>query len=232
MTIKQRGSISKDEIAAGYDRIAEKVFVSPWFYDEVLDVVREWRGDVLEIGVGQGVVLKNIGSRGGRNITSLTGVDVSERLMEMARKNVPEAKIIKGDAEALPFQDQSFDIVVMVDVFQYLLDFGKALGEVHRVLRPEGKLLITVPNRKWILFKSYIKARKNIQPVEDHFFDYREITQLLKENKFSILRYRGADALRFYGKRHRFERLVATLFPFLNRYMKKLVFYCAIANHW
>lgn len=216
--------ITKEEIGLGYDKIAEKVYVSEEFYNEVLDIEPDWRGNVLEAGVGQGVVLKNIQKRGGERINSLTGIDLSDRLIAMARNLVPEAKILKADIEQMPFPNDSFDFVVMVDTFQYLLDFDKTLQEVKRVLRPGGKFIVTVPNKKWILFNRYIKARKNIQPVEDHFFDFKEMKQLLEEGGFKIMDYRGADALRFYGWKHKIDRLAAFFLPFLHKRMKKIIF--------
>ena len=219
-----RSIATKKDIEEGYDAVAEKMFVSKDFYSEVLDTVRWWHGDVLEAGVGQGPVLEIIKKRGGRALTSLTGLDISAKLLELARTRIPEVKLVKGEIEKMPFSDASFDFVVMVDVFQYLLDFDKGLQEVRRVLRPQGVFVVSVPNKKWILFKSYIKTRKNIQPVEDHFFDFLEMKKLLESHAFTIKKMRGADALRFYGKRHKLEKIVVLLLPFLNRYMKKMVF--------
>lgn len=222
----QRTKITKEAIGEGYDKIAEKIYVSEEFYNEVLDIQPRFYGDILEVGVGQGVVLKNIQRRGGKGVGSLTGIDLSDRLIEMAKKLVPEAKILKADAEQLPFQNNSFDFVVVVDTFQYLLDFDKVLQEINRVLRPGGKLIVTVPNKKWILFNRYIKARKNLQPIEDHFFDFEEMKQLLKRNGFAIVDYKGADALRFYGWKHALDKIAAVLLPFLHKKMKKIVFRC------
>ncbi len=223
--MQRNSDITKEEIAKGYDRIAEKIYVSAAFYNEVLDIVPAFAGDVLEAGVGQGVVLKNIASRGGKNIKSLTGIDLSDRLLDMAKQAVPQAKILKADIEAMPFQDNSFDMVVMVDTFQYLLDFDKALAEIKRVLRSGGKLLITVPNKKWILFERYIKVRKNIQPVEDHFFDFEEIKNLLIKHGFVIEGYRGTDAFRFYGWKHAMENLALGWLPWVKKRMKKIVLF-------
>ena len=83
---------------------------------------------------------------------------MSDRLIEMAKQAVPEARILKGDIENLEFPASSFDFAVMVDTFQYLQDFGKALEEIKRTLRPGGIFIVTVPNKKWILFENYIKT--------------------------------------------------------------------------
>src|SRR3989344_1071035 len=223
-----RSIVTKKDIELGYDAIAEKMYVSEDYYNDMLAIERDFRGDILEAGVGQGTVLKKISERGGKNIKSLTGIDLSSRLLEMAKKIIPQAKLVKGDAEAMPFPDKSFDFVVMVGVFPYLLDVDKALAEVKRVLRSDGKFIVTVPNRKWILFENYIKSRRNIQPVEDRFFDFEEMKGLLEKHDFSVIGYRGADALRFYGWEGKFDRLAVAVLPFLQKRMKHLVFRCKL----
>jgi len=217
--------ITKEEIGRGYDKIAEKIFVSDDFYREVLAIEKNWHGKILEGGVGQGVVLAKIKKIAKGRIEKLYGVDLSEKLLDIASVNIPEAELAKGDVENLEFGDNFFDFVLMVDTFQYLQDFDKVLEETKRVLKPGGRFLVTVPNKNWLLFEGYIKRRKNIQPVDDHFFDFLEMKDLLEKHGFEILKFKGVDALRFYGWKHKIiDRTLATLIPSLNKKMKKLVF--------
>lgn len=222
-----RSIITKADIELGFDAVAEKMYVSSEFYEEVLDIEQNFYGDILEPGVGQGVVLKYIKDKTKkRSITTLTGLDISSKLLEMARATIPDANLIKGDVEAMPFKDNVFDFVIMVNVFAYLLDFHKTLEEIRRVLRPKGVFIVTVPNKQWILFKEYIKRRKNIQPIDDHFFDYEEMKNLLEQHHFQILDFRGADCFRFYGWKHRYERVLAHIIPMMHKHMKHMVFRC------
>lgn len=214
----------KEAIGLGYSRMAEKVYVSDAFYNECLAIEKNYFGDILDIGCGQGVVLKKLKEKFGDKIKTLTGIELSKKLLEMAGKNIPEARLLIADAENLPFGDNSFDFVIMIDVFQYLLDFDKALEEIKKVLRPNGKFIVTAPNREWILFNDYIKKRKNIQPLEDHFFDFEEMAGLLEKHNFKILKYRGADCLRYYAPYHKYEMLLAKVFPWLHKKMKKIIF--------
>ena len=62
---------------------------------------------VLEVGCGSGVFLRMAADRGAR----VFGVDAAPALVELARRRVPEAGVRTGDAEALPFADDSFDLV-------------------------------------------------------------------------------------------------------------------------
>lgn len=214
----------KQAIGLGYDKIAEKIYVSDAFYNECLGMEKNYFGDILDIGCGQGIILKKLKESWGDKIKNLTGIELSEKLLAMAGKNVPEARLLMADAENLPFSDDAFDFVIMTDVFQYLLDFDRALEEVKRVLKPGGKFIVSVPNKNWLLFEDYIKKRKNIQPLEDHFFDFSEMKKLLEKHNFKILKYRGADCLRYYAPYHKYEMILAKIFPFLHKKMKKIIF--------
>ncbi len=223
-----RHTITKAEIAKGYDAIAEIVGVGGTFYDDCIKIHNRYDGSILDVGCGRGLLLAKVAKRAEPN-TKFFGVDISPKLCEIARTNNPTAKIVVGDAEALPFPNNSFTIVFMTEALEHMLDFGKALSEIARVLRPGGTFIVTVPNRDWASYEYYDKIRNHeFQPVDDHYFRFDEITGLLKEHSFKILRYRGMDNLYYYGWKHRVEEWIAFFFPFLHRKMKRLVFKCRI----
>lgn len=129
-----------DKSAPGYD--AQMAFFEKvWFTGG-----REWvcsraTGKVLEVAVGTG-----------RNLpyyppdVDLTGVDLSPRMLEIARERLAElgreAVLLEGDAEALPFDDASFDTVVCALGLCSIPDNARAVAEMARVLRPGGRLLL------------------------------------------------------------------------------------------
>lgn len=73
------------------------------------------------------------------------GVDISEQAVELARGRGLDARVI-DDAAVLPFDDSSFDVVVCSEVLEHLFEPNRAVAEAFRVLRPSGRLLVTVPN--------------------------------------------------------------------------------------
>lgn len=73
------------------------------------------------------------------------GVDISPQAVEMARAAGINAQVI-GDAAQLPFADGSFDLVLCIEVLEHLFAPDRAAVEIHRVLRPGGRLVVSTPN--------------------------------------------------------------------------------------
>jgi ubiquinone/menaquinone biosynthesis C-methylase UbiE len=102
-------------------------------------------GDVvLDLGCGPGFyvadLLDVIGPEG-----AVTGVDPSPAMLEMTRRRVDghaNARVLEGQATALPVGDGEFDRLLSVQVFEYLDDVSAALAEVRRVLKPGGRLVL------------------------------------------------------------------------------------------
>jgi ubiquinone/menaquinone biosynthesis C-methylase UbiE len=119
---------------------------APWLHDS-LGYAATTGLEVLDVGNGQGIDLFHYASSGAR----ATGVDLTPRHCELARAHLAamglEATVVDGDAETLPFDDESFDRVSSNGVLHHTPDMPGALREVHRVLRPGGEARIVVYNR-------------------------------------------------------------------------------------
>jgi 2-polyprenyl-3-methyl-5-hydroxy-6-metoxy-1,4-benzoquinol methylase len=101
--------------------------------------------DVLDAGCGVGWGALHLSRAGARNVV---GLDVDERALENARKRAgASAAFVRGDLLALPFDDGSFDLVVCFEAIEHVSDPERALTELRRVMRPEGILVISSPNR-------------------------------------------------------------------------------------
>lgn len=97
---------------------------------------------VLDVGCGTGQLLAALRDR--RPAVELFGVDPCREMLGVARTRLANAlPLATGRAERLPFCDASFDWVVSTSVFHYIRKPRFALGELHRVLKPTGSLLIT-----------------------------------------------------------------------------------------
>ena len=75
------------------------------------------------------------------------GIDVSDDMLAVAAKrgagqDAVKFELAQGGAEAIPYDDESFDVVVTTQVLEYVPDVPRALAEIHRVLKPGGRTLI------------------------------------------------------------------------------------------
>lgn len=91
---------------------------------------------LLDIGTGTGRLLERLGQ--GRPGLALFGLDRSSGMLSVAHRARTQLKLVRGTAEALPFPNESVDVVTTTLSFHHWSDQAKALSEVRRVLRPGG----------------------------------------------------------------------------------------------
>lgn len=98
---------------------------------------------VLDVGCGAGAFLRLVAAQGGRPF----GVDASEALLDLARQRLPEADLRTADMEALPHEDDTFDLVTGFNAFFFADDIVAALREAGRVAKPGAPVVIQVWGR-------------------------------------------------------------------------------------
>jgi SAM-dependent methyltransferase len=111
---------------------------------------------VLEIGLGHGNLAQKIAAAG----AAYSGLDIARGPVGMVRHRFAVAglpgQVLQGSILQCPFDDGSFDHVVSIGVLHHTGNFGAALREVHRVLKPGGRATIMVYNaysyRRWLRF--------------------------------------------------------------------------------
>jgi len=134
-TYDEKWSISFDErcIAYARDRFAAVAGTAGWPY-----------GDVLEVGCGTGFFTLNLKLAGVIERAHVT--DISPGMVEAARRNAAalgfEIEGRPADAERLPYDDDTFDLVIGHAVIHHIPDVELAFREMLRVLRPGGRLVI------------------------------------------------------------------------------------------
>jgi arsenite methyltransferase len=99
---------------------------------------------VLDVGSGPGFLASAIADAVGPS-GAVYGIDISEPLLAVARSHCAHQSWVefrRGDAMQLPFPDKDFDAVVSTQVLEYVRDVDAALTEIHRVLRPSGRVVV------------------------------------------------------------------------------------------
>lgn len=98
---------------------------------------------VLDVGCGTGIVAREAAERmGGRG--TVVGVDLNPNMLAVAQRMQPAIEWRQGDAMSLPFQANSFDVVLSQAVLMFLPDPVQALREMARVARPTGRVGVQV----------------------------------------------------------------------------------------
>jgi ubiquinone/menaquinone biosynthesis C-methylase UbiE len=120
-----------------------------WFVAQLEDIVAVTRPGgrrVLDAAVGRGRATVAMAEGGARSVVAL---DISSEMLSIAATNlrsVPEAEnlsFVQGDLHRMPFQDGSFDIVLLLEVLLHVADPVTVLRECRRVLEPDGVLVVT-----------------------------------------------------------------------------------------
>jgi len=99
----------------------------------------------LDAGCGCGYGTHHLAKSGARNVT---GIDVSPQAIEYARQHYSAANLRYRvmDVAALSFPDETFDAAVCLEVFEHVPDYRQLLAEIRRVLKPNGRIVVSTPN--------------------------------------------------------------------------------------
>ena len=162
-----------------------------------------YRGQsLLEVGCGIGTDLVRF-ARGGAHVT---GIDLAERSIELARQNFAHAGLAGGidlrvaDGEKMPFPDTTFDVVYAHGVLQYAADPARMVAECHRVLKPDGVAVFMVYNRR-----SWLHALSKVMRVP------------LEHEDAPVLRLVSAGEYRLLLAPFRDVQIVPERFPVVSR---------------
>ena len=146
--------------------------------------------NALDLGVGDGRVAAGI------DAARLIGADVSQVALDRARTRLPEAELVLIEPdEALPFEDNAFDLVTCIETLEHVRDVQLALSEIRRVLRPGGRLALTTPaSARWrVLFRGVE------HPFSPHIrsFTRRSLRTTLETMGFQVLELYGGHGTLF-----------------------------------
>ena len=155
----------------------------------VFSMIKTKHGNALDLGCGTGNYTLELYKRG----FQVVGVDISRRMLKIAQKKLPNVKFIKANAYSLPFEDNTFDLVLSVTMLEFIHEPEKVLSEVYRVLKPGGEAVIGTMNGKsmWFIFKRMKSLFVETAYRYARFYTPKELENLMKNAGFKETESRG-----------------------------------------
>lgn len=100
---------------------------------------------VLEVGTGTGCFSQRVVGR----CKDFTGLEYDPDAYEVTRRRLGgKGTLVRGDAQALPFEPRSFSVVICLEVLEHLENYRAAVREIQRCLKVDGRVIVSVPYRK------------------------------------------------------------------------------------
>lgn len=141
--------------------------------------------EVLEVACGSGIGLGLLARRARRVVAG----DYDQAHVQAARSHYRDRiHLLQLDAHHLPFKDNSFDVVMLMEALYYLADSARFVAEAGRILRPGGILYINSANREWALF--------NPSPFSQRYCSAGELQSLMSGAGFATCMYAGFPDVR------------------------------------
>jgi SAM-dependent methyltransferase len=207
--LTQHAYASDDKLQVRY-RTHEKYTVprvdfSGWVLDSIA-----WRGDewVLDLGAGPGSYFEPVKSRipWGRHYAADLSFGMVQRQQENAAAT--ESKLYNADAQALPFPNHTFDVVLANHMLYHVPDIDRALAEIHRVLKPHGIVLAATNSssnmpelnalfRRAVLLLTDFNYKNNYPESIDRPFALENAAQIVGRHFGAVARYDLPSALIF-----------------------------------
>lgn len=182
-----------------------------WVMNELLDIGMGMGGQkVIDLGCGDGLLLDYL------DIASdnYTGVDISQGMLDAARRKHPKHTFVKGDMEKLPVANLSQDIAVsLFGSMSYTLHFAQAVREMLRVLKVGGRFYLMLFSDRYQRRPTYILNTHGIE-VDRYFVRERDVRMFFDVMPVNNLSVRGmalglAESLRNWPlKRETFLKLL------------------------
>lgn len=177
--------------------------------DIVLNLISETGGRILDVGSGSGSLIFKARDR----FEELFGIDISpsriKKARDLAGQKFPDDKKIhfsvQDISKGLSFPDEMFNVITCVAVLEHIFDPYFVLDEIYRILKPQGILILEVPNIAYLKYRLQLLFGK--LPITSspfiwkeigwdgghlHYFTKKRLLRALKECGFEISKITGA----------------------------------------
>jgi len=161
-----------------------RLFQQDWHAEMISHAPQDSRA-VLDLGCGTGFFLAELSQK----LPGAVGLDISHDMLLVSEQYVPGARLVTGDAEKLPFQDGSFDVVFCKGSLHHTRDHVGFLENCRRTLRRGGVLVMSEPcnDNPFIRFSRAVLYRKSPHfDVGDEGFTKKRIVDLCRRAGFQV----------------------------------------------
>jgi len=198
-----------DTIAADFDRIMNMYDTQrriQVIFDDFLGQEDMTGKLLLDGGCGTGWFTQKALSRGAKVIS----LDISPKLVAITQHKNSFSPGVCASILSLPFDDNTFDYVISSDVIEHTRDPFLASEELIRVLKPGGKLAITVPNRSFWYFSVLLSNSLGLRKYRgcENWVPYFKFRRFLKGKGLMVINYKGIH-----------------LFPFVIKWLNRLLYF-------
>lgn len=185
---KQTSTVGEHErVAKFYDDVyykgAEAGASPSWHLKKLstrLGVSSGW--SVLDVACGAGDWLAAVAASG----ATVSGIDISERAVSICRQRMPDGEFHTGPAEILPFPDCTYDLVTCLGSLEHFLDQPAALAEMVRVMKPDGKVVILVPNAGFLTYRLGLYKGTQQQAIRETIRPLSEWKKMLNTSGLAV----------------------------------------------
>ncbi len=207
--VKDRARSQFDSWAHSYDRsIVQRLLFQP-SYRMFMQELWRWRRDdprpfdVLDIGCGTGTWIAMIAGCDlpGRRLIGLDYASAMCRMAQQKAEAVGDSRLqfVRGDAEHLPFDDGSFDVLTCSNSFHHYPHQAAAIKEMRRVLRPGGRLMLVDGFRDnivgWVLFDVFITRAESTADAKVFHAPWSLMRKYFQDAGFHDIEQRKAGVL-------------------------------------
>ena len=187
-----------DTISGNYDGLNRVISFGAdikWRKRVLAKIIKHQPENILDIATGTGDLAIKFSKK--TAASKIVGLDISEGMLEVARKKVKgtdvenNVEFVKGDSEALPFNDNSFDAITVSFGIRNFETLDKGLSEIYRVLKPKGLFIIletSVPTR-FPYKQGYQFHSKIILPIVGKLFSKDKVAYNYLSESASVFPY-------------------------------------------
>ena len=238
---KRRGLL-KNEVQSYFDTQAVNIdkfgnpFIAFTYLEKRKDIIKLLPKNIkstLDAGCGTGNFGEILSRYQNDFNIKVIGIDASKKSVELANsKQIHGACFLFGDDENLPFKDNSFNCVVLIEVIEHVPNKERLLKELKRVLKTHGMLIITTPNKGNIVLRMHnlllnlameITGQRIVH--KDEYLDMKELSTLVENVGLNIkektIKYPIPLCFSFRNKTY---GIIPPLSPSLNLKLLKLLF--------